>query len=408
MMISISRLSEEIETLATFSAAPAPAVTRVVFSEEDRTARKWLKDRFENAGLSVREDAVGNTFARWEGSDASRKPVATGSHIDAIPNAGKYDGVVGVLGALEALRSLRESGFTPKAPLEIVLFTSEEPTLFGIGCLGSRLLSGSLSPHAAEALRDRNGKSLNEWRTEAGYPGSLHDVPLQPGHFEAFVELHIEQGPILERENLSIGIVEKIAAPAAWRVTFKGEGGHAGAVLMPDRRDALLGGAETALSVERAVKTLGSENGVGTTGVFRVEPGAINSVPFECVLEIDLRDTDHLARLAVEEALRAEIKIIAARRKLDVGIEVINSDPPAACDSRVIATIEAATEHLPHRRMISRAYHDSLFISRLAPTAMIFIPCREGFSHRPDEFSKPEDIENGVRVLEQSLAALAG
>ncbi len=408
MTIVLSRLLEEIETLAAFSAAPAPAVTRVVFSGEDRRARTWLKTRFQEAGLSVREDAIGNTFAQWEGSDASRKPVATGSHVDAIPNAGKYDGVIGVLGALEAFRSLRESGFSPKAPLEIVLFTSEEPTLFGIGCLGSRLLSGSLSPQAAMTLKDRQGKSLDDWRTEAGFSGPLDDVPLQAGHFEAFVELHIEQGPLLERENLSIGIVEKIAAPAAWRVHFQGEGGHAGAVLMPDRRDALLGGAETALAVERLVKTLGSEDGVGTTGVFHVEPGAINSVPFQCVLEIDIRDTDHQARLAVEEALKSEIQTIATRRKLEPTVQVINSDPPAICDSHVISTIEAATENLPHLRMISRAYHDSLFLSRIAPTAMIFIPCRQGFSHRPDEFSKPEDIETGVKVLAKTLAALAG
>ncbi len=408
MTISIGRLLKEIETLAAFSAAPAPAVTRIVFSEEDRAARTWLKARFEEAGLIVREDPVGNTFARWEGSDSSRKPVATGSHIDAIPNAGKYDGVIGVLGALEAFRALKESGFTPKAPLEIVLFTSEEPTLFGIGCLGSRLLSGSLSPSAAASLCDRDGKSLEAWRAEAGFLSSLDDAPLQAGHFEAFVELHIEQGPILERERHSIGIVEKIAAPAAWRVRFEGEGGHAGAVLMPDRRDALLGGAETALMVERLVKTLGSEDGVGTTGVFQIAPGAINSVPFECVLEIDIRDTDHTARLAVEEALRAEIENIAVQRKLVADIHVINSDPPAICDSHIISIIEAASEDLPHRRIISRAYHDSLFVSRIAPTAMMFIPCRAGISHRPDEFSKPEDIELGVRVLAKSLAALAG
>ncbi|MEX1119663.1 MAG: M20 family metallo-hydrolase [Terrimicrobiaceae bacterium] len=406
--MSISRLLEEIDSLAAFSAAPAPAVTRVVFSEEDSKARTWLKARFEEAGLRVRHDAIGNTFARWEGSDPSRKPVATGSHIDAIPNAGKYDGVIGVLGALDAFRSLRESGFSPKAPMEIVLFTSEEPTLFGIGCLGSRLLSGSLSPEAAATLRDRNGKSLDDWRHEAGFAGDLKDAALPIGHFAAFVELHIEQGPLLEREKLAIGIVEKIAAPAAWRVRLEGEGGHAGAVLMPGRRDALLGGAETALAVERLVNTLGSDDGVGTTGVFHVKPGAINSVPLECVLEIDIRDTDHAARLAVEAALKSEIQNIATSRKLEVTVEVINSDPPAICDSGVISVIEAASENLPHRRMISRAYHDSLFLSRIAPTSMIFIPCRNGYSHRPDEYSKPEDIEKGVQVLARTLAALAG
>jgi hydantoinase/carbamoylase family amidase len=233
---------------------------------------------------------------------------------------------------------------------------------------------------------------------------------MKPGVYDAFVELHIEQGPILEKENLDIGIVEKIAAPAALRVHLEGEGGHAGAVLMPVRRDASLGGAEIALAVERLVKTLGSPDGVGTTGIFKIQPGAINSVPFAATLEIDLRDTDFKARQSVEETLRAEIDEICERRKLDHRIETINSDPPAICDQRLIEAAEASASEAgySHRRMVSRAYHDSLFMALLCPIEMIFIPCRGGWSHRPDEYSSPEQIAKGVDVLARTLARLAG
>jgi len=408
--VDTQRLGTEINDLALLSETPPPAVTRIVYSEEDRRARRMLANLFAESGLKVRTDAVGNTFARWEGADPSRKPVATGSHIDAIPNAGKYDGVLGVLGALEAVRALQSAGFQPRASIDIIVFTSEEPTRFGLGCLGSRLMSGSLTVEKAASLRDSDGHSLDELRDAAGFGSEpVSSTLLQPGHYDAFVELHIEQGPILENENLDIGIVEKIAAPAALRVLLEGEGGHAGAVLMPARRDASLGAAEIALAVERLVTSLGSPDGVGTTGIFKIKPGAINSVPYEALLEIDIRDTDFAARQSVEETLREEILTIANRRRLAHTITTINSDPPATCDPRLVETAEQAAKEAgaTHRRMVSRAYHDSLFMAILAPIVMIFIPCRGGWSHRPDEFSSPQHIEKGVEVLARTLARLA-
>src|SRR5215468_712844 len=198
--IHTSQLSTELETLAGFSDSPAPAVTRIVFSETDRRARKYVKDLCTAAGLTVREDAVGNTFARWIGTEPHLPAIGTGSHIDAIPNAGRYDGTVGVLGGLEAIRALQRSGFRPRRSIELLLFTSEEPTRFGIGCLGSRLLSGALDPAGAADLRDGNGATLDQARAAAGFSGSLASVALPRDHYHAFVELHIEQGPLLECE----------------------------------------------------------------------------------------------------------------------------------------------------------------------------------------------------------------
>lgn len=404
------RLQRQIDELAAISAAPPPVVTRVLFSEADLRARAFVKKLCREAGLVLREDAVGNIFAHWEGSDAKLPSVATGSHIDAIPNAGRYDGVVGVLGAIEAIGALRSAGFRPKHSIELIIFTAEEPTRFGIGCLGSRMLAGAITLEKAAGLRDDEGKSLEELRGAAGFGGQdLRQVKLAPKSYSAFVELHIEQGPLLEQENIPIGVVEKIAAPSTLRMQLTGVGGHAGAMLMPIRHDALLAGAEIALAVEKAALTSGSPDTVGTTGVFRIEPGAVNSVPCKAWLEIDLRDT----RVATRDVALKQIEMATAeignRRGVTFELQRLNVDAPAICDERLVTTVaEICGElKLPVKKMISRAYHDSLFMAQICPITMIFIPCRGGVSHRPDEYSSPEHIKQGVEVLALTLARLA-
>ena len=262
------RLGREIEALAAFSDCVPPAVTRVLFSPADVAARGYVRGLCEEAGLTVRVDPVGNLFARWEGTDPALPPIATGSHVDAIPNAGRYDGTLGVLGPIEAVRALRRAGFRPTRPLEVILFTAEEPTRFGLGCLGSRMLAGTTTPADAARLRDADGRGLEELRAAAGCAGDLAGVRVAPGAYAGFVELHIEQGPILEREGFDVGSVEKIAAPSSARLRLTGEGGHAGAVLMPQRHDAGLAAAEIALAVERAALGSGSADAVGTVGSF--------------------------------------------------------------------------------------------------------------------------------------------
>jgi ureidoglycolate amidohydrolase len=408
-LVSGQQLRREIDELAAISEAPAPVVTRVLFSEADLRGREYVKRLCREAGLSPREDAVGNIFARWDGTDKTLPPVATGSHIDAIPNAGRYDGVVGVLGAIEALRTLKASGFQPRRAIELIIFTAEEPTRFGIGCLGSRLLSGVMSPAKAAGLRDAAGKTLEELRSSAGCNGELISVALARDCYAAFVELHIEQGPVLEMENLSIGIVERIAAPSSLSMKLTGVGGHAGAVLMPERHDAMLAGAEIALEVERAARNSGSPDTVGTTGVFKIAPGAVNSVPCEAWLEIDLRDTQVETRDAALHQIESAAGEICARRGVGLEQQRVNVDPPAICDRKLVELVVDVCRRngISHRKLISRAYHDSLFMAQVCPTTMMFIPCRGGVSHRPDEYSSPEQIETGVRVLAETLAKLA-
>ncbi|KAL9410785.1 hypothetical protein AB3S75_044541 [Citrus x aurantiifolia] len=413
LSVDTETLQKRIDELSTFSDTPAPSVTRVLYTENDVLARSYIKNLMGLSGLSVREDAVGNIFGRWIGNEAELAPVATGSHIDAIPYSGKYDGVVGVLGAIEAINVLKRSGFKPRRSLEVIMFTSEEPTRYGISCLGSRLLAGieSLAKDLTSTVDGQNISFLDAARS-AGYakePNDLSSVFLKKGSYSAFVELHIEQGPILEEEGTSIGIVTAIAAPASIKVDFEGNGGHAGAVLMPNRNDAGLAAAELALAVEKHVLESGSIDTVGTVGILELHPGAINSIPSKSHLEIDTRDIDEKRRNSVIEKIHQSAITIAKNRGVTLSeFKIVNQDPPALSEKSIIEAVEAASKelNLTHKFMISRAYHDSLFMARVSPMGMIFIPCFKGYSHKPDEYASGHDMENGVKVLALTLAKL--
>jgi ureidoglycolate amidohydrolase len=435
--IDQTRLLSELRHLATLTdcppttdtslPAPTQAVTRIVFTPRDTEARAWLLALAHEAGFTTRVDPIGNTYIRWQGTDPNLGVVGTGSHTDAIPHAGMYDGTVGVLGGLEAMRALKSSGFTPKRTIELLMLTSEEPTRFGIGCLGSRLLGGVLDPITTDALPDRlpetdasatTGLTLRDARTAAGFTGQLSDATLPTGYYHAWVELHIEQGPLLEREGIPLGIVTHIAAPASYRFTVEGIGGHAGALLMPDRRDALCAASELTLSVERhtlaanaASKTAGLSgvDSVATVGSLHVHPGNVNSVPSRVTLMLDIRDTDPARRDHTMSALRTDIAEIESRRGVRITESLINADLPATSDPHILSTLTSIceAEGIPYKNMVSRAYHDSTFMARIAPIAMLFIPCRNGVSHRPDEYSTPESIILGTRILALTLAQLA-
>jgi ureidoglycolate amidohydrolase len=409
LAINQDRLLSEIEALARISDAAPPAVTRIVFTPKDLEARKWFRAKCLEHGLAMRQDAIGNMFARWTGADETAAPVATGSHIDAIPNAGKYDGAVGVLGGLEAIRALQRSGFRPTRSIELILFTSEEPTRFGIGCLGSRMLSGTLTAEAARQLTDTAGQTLEHVRQKAGMKGDLESVRLEAGHYSAFMELHIEQGPLLERAHVPLGIVESIAAPASYQLIAEGTGGHAGGVLMPGRKDALCAAAEIVLTVEQAALASGSPDTVATVGICDVFPGAVNSIPSRVRLTLDLRDTDLPRRDRVLQTIQNKAHHVSEKRGVSVQFHIVNADAPAICSSVVTdALVRSCSKHnLAFQKMVSRAYHDSLFISQIAPAGMLFIPCRNGYSHRPDEFASPEDIARGTLVLAETLRELS-
>ncbi len=411
LSIDTDRVVGELNHLATLSECsdPPPAVTRVVFTEQDLQVREYLASLYQAAGLAVRVDAVGNTFARWIGDEPDAAAVGTGSHTDAIPFSGMYDGTVGVLGGLEAIRALQSAEFRPKRSIELVMFTSEEPTRFGVGCTGSRVMAGVLDAARLQHFTDSTGDSYHDVRRKAGFDGAIETAVLPSNYYHAWIELHIEQGPELEAAQLPIGIVTAIAAPATMVVELQGQGGHAGAVLMPRRKDALCAAAEMISEIERLAVMCPSDDLVATVGELHVHPGAVNSIPSHVRFTIDLRDIGGDTRDGVKAEIEAAIASIAKCRGIDVTIETLNSDPPATASAVIIDAAKSACDDsgLAFQTMISRAYHDSLFMAQIAPMSMLFIPCRGGVSHRPDEYSSPEEITRGIEVLARTLASLS-
>ncbi|KAH9602342.1 hypothetical protein KSS87_010924 [Heliosperma pusillum] len=414
LSVDTQSLINQIDELAAFSDSPSPSVTRILYTDKDIAARRYIKNLMGLSGLSVREDTIGNIFGRWDGYEPELAAVATGSHIDAIPYSGKFDGVVGVLGAIEAINVLKKAGFKPKRSLEVIMFTSEEPTRFGISCLGSRLMAGSEKlEKALKSTFDSQNVSFLDAARYAGYARNQDDlsgVLLEKGSYAGFVELHIEQGPLLEAEGISIGIVTAIAAPASIKVGFEGDGGHAGAALMPSRNDAGLAAAELSLAVEKHVLDSGSIDTVGTVGILDLHPRAVNSIPSKAHIEIDTRDIDETRRNTVVKKIHQSAVEIAQKRNVKLsGFEIVNQDPPASADDKIIKSMEATSRELKldYKLMVSRAYHDSLFMARISPMGMIFIPCYKGYSHKPEEYAAPKDIENGVKVLALTLATLS-
>lgn len=331
----------------------------------------------------------------------------TGSHFDAIPHSGMYDGVLGIFAALEAIRALREAHVTLRRSVGVVAFTSEEPTRFGISCLGSRVMSAALTGAAADACVDKDGISVLQARTAAGYTGDASSARLARGAWASFVELHIEQADILEKTGVDIGAVTAIAAPASMQVVFDGDGGHAGALLMKYRNDALVAAAELITFVEQVAKGA-SEDSVATVGRVEVFPNAINSVPRRVTMGVDVRDIDEARRNRMVSCIRSKAEAIASRRRVKASFEITNADDPAKCDDRIVKTVVdvAKAAGLSVKTMVSRAYHDALFVARFAKTGMIFVPCRGGVSHAPEEYVEEEDVENGVRVLAGVLREL--
>ena len=332
-----------------------------------------------------------------------------GSHGDSVPEGGNFDGIVGILAAIETVRSMREDGFTPQRPLEVVLFLCEESSRFSAATLGSRAMRGELSHDDLLRLHDKEGHTLYE---------VLKSRHLDPDHIEsarytrplrAFLELHIEQGKVLEHEGLPIGLVTGIAAPTRFYVNFHGSADHSGATPMDLRHDGLCAASEAVLAVEREASSYTEAPVVGTVGILQVTPGVMNVIPGEVRIGVDIRSISAEAKDAVEQAVCQDIEAIAERRQLTYDIEPVSKEQPARMDAALVDLLEETAKELaiPCRRMMSGAGHDSMHWADYAPTAMLFIPCRAGISHNPAEFAKLEDIVRGTELLSAAVRKLA-
>jgi beta-ureidopropionase / N-carbamoyl-L-amino-acid hydrolase len=397
------RLQQRITELSKFGTNPEGGVSRVAFSDADIAGREYIQKLMKEAGLAVRIDTAGNIIGRREGSQPDLPAIMTGSHIDSVPGGGNYDGDVGVLGAIEVAQLLQEGGVRLQHPLEVVVFTDEEG-----GLIGSLAMTGRLEPAALNVV-SHSGKTIRDGiRAVGGDPDRLEQAITKPGELKAFVELHIEQGAILDESDIDIGVVEGIVGIRWWDVTITGVPNHAGTTPMNRRRDAMLSASELTLAVNKVATSMEGRQ-VATVGRIRAEPGAPNVIPGKVVMSLEIRDLAADRIQQVYDAVGAEAEKIAQARQTPITFaEVKVSSEPAPTDERMRRIIADAAKSLglTHRLMPSGAGHDAQDMTHIAPTGMIFVPSVGGISHAPKEFTKPEDLANGANVLLRTVLAI--
>jgi beta-ureidopropionase / N-carbamoyl-L-amino-acid hydrolase len=405
MRINRKRLEESMEALGRVGATAKGGLNRVALTDDDRRGRDLLVEWMRQAGLRVTVDQMGNIFGQRAGSDGAA-PVMMGSHADSVPTGGKYDGQLGVLCALEVIRTLNDRKAATRHPLAMAIFTNEEGARFQPAMIGSGVMAGKIPLEDAYNARDRDGVRLGDELERIGYLGS---EPCIPRPLRAYLELHIEQGPILEEQHLSVGVVEGIVAISWSRLTLTGIQDHAGPTPMRIRHDALVAAAEIIRGVREIPRKIGGDM-VSTVGRLDVTPNIPNAIPGRVSLSVDLRapDEHHVTRALgfldrlVKEAARVE----GVTYELDHYWRV----PRTHFDVEVVDTIEEAAKGLGYgyRRILSGAGHDAQYMATICPTGMIFVPSRDGRSHCEEEFTPMDDIEKGANTLLLAASKLAG
>lgn len=411
MSINLQRLKalfNEINSIndTTFGAG----LTRLAYTKHDKLARDIFINHCIDAGLKVRVDEIGNIFARKDGIDNSLKPVAFGSHLDSVINGGEYDGILGVLGGLEIICSLNDMNIKTLHPLELVVFACEESSRFNISTLGSKAMTHKLTKEKLQNVKDFQNNNLVDIFKDFGLDlENLKDIKNQAKEYKSFLEIHIEQGPLLDNENLQIGIVSAIAAPHRFKIIIQGEAQHSGTTAMKYRNDALCAAAEIILSIEKTAIKHSQNSIVATCGNCIVSPGVMNVVPGATTLLVDLRGISLNARNAAFNDIKAEIDKVQNTRKFKYQIEELAFDNPSVLDENLINLIKQKAQNmkLTNTIMPSGAGHDSMHMCEFCPTAMIFIPSKGGISHNPAEFSSFEDIQNGLNLLKNVILKVA-
>ena len=396
------RLNSRLNELAQFGKTPEGGTNRVAYSDIDLQAREYAMKLMREAKLEVSIDATGNIIGRRTGSDTALKPLMIGSHIDSVPQGGSYDGQVGSMGAIEVAQTLAENNVRLKHPLEVVIFQNEEG-----GTVGSAAISRGLTEKDLNVVTNSKKTIREGIKFIGGDPEHLASVVRKKGDIAGYVELHIEQGGILYTEKVDIGVVEGIVGVFWWDVTVEGFANHAGTTPMNQRRDALLAAARYIDAVNRVVTSIPGRQ-VGTVGKIQAFPGAFNVVPGRVLTSLGLRDLDATKVQMMFERIQAEVRQIETTTGTKFEFKQVTSSQPAPTDMRFRRTIEEAAKGLglTTKLMPSGAGHDAQEIADLCPVGMIFVPSRDGISHSPREFSKPEDITNGANVLLQTLLKL--
>jgi allantoate deiminase/N-carbamoyl-L-amino-acid hydrolase len=409
-MIDANRVQQRIEQLAQIGRISDTGVCRLALSPEDREAVEVVRGWMEEAGMTVRLDGFGNLIGRLAGTNPEAPTVMLGSHIDTQPYAGRFDGIVGVIGAIEVVQKIVEQQFIPAVSIEVAAFCDEEGCRFNKGLFGVRGILGRLEEGELERT-DKNGVTRKEALLEfGGDPERFEESRYAPGQVGVFLELHIEQGPVLESLGSPVGIVTGISGPLWLTVDLYGFAGHAGSVPMGMRKDALVGASKIVVGVQALATSEPGAPTVGTVGSMRVFPDSRNIIPEHVQFTIDLRDIDLPRRDKLEGQLRTLIDEVAQEHGLRVEIREDTNSEPRYCASRIVDTIrEAAGEMgLAPPELMSGPFHDSLAMSYYCDYGMIFVRCKEGISHNPKEFASKEDIAEGTELLYQTTLQLCG
>ena len=405
LRIDGARLWGSLMSMAEIGATPRGGVRRVALSPEDAAGRDRFRALCEAAGLAVRVDSVGNMFARRAGRDPTRPPVLLGSHLDSQPTGGKFDGALGVMAGLECLRTLDDLGLATDAPIELVNWTDEEGSRFGRSLMGSGVWSGALDQAATEAITDADGVTVGAALDAIGYRG---EHPARPFPADSYFELHIEQGPILEREGAAVGIVTGAQAQVWFEAVATGQDAHAGTTPPGARRDALVCAARIVDLVDRMMRARG-DNGRGTVGRFVVLPNSPNVIPGEVRFSVEFRHPSD----AEVERLAAQFPREAGFIARDAGVTLSVSElfrlPAQPFDPACVDLVRQAAARLglPTREIVSGAGHDAVYVARRVPAAMVFVPCRDGLSHNEAESIEPEQAAAGCQVLFEAVLARA-
>lgn len=408
LSINTKRLQEDIEALSQIGRGKNQGIYRPAFSQADMAARAWLKQRILDANLTVHQDEAANIHARLSGSSPEQAHVITGSHIDSVPGGGHLDGVLGVLAGLECLRILKENNIDLKRSLECIAFSDEEGR-FG-GLFGSSALCGQLTPETIHNSKDLSGKSISEAMAE-------HDLDAMDAlkaarssdTMHAFIELHIEQGPVLERKQLHLGVVDVINGLVKWNIKLHGEAAHAGAAPMDMRQDAFQGMAEFGIALNQILEQVGSDRSVATIGRVVLSPGAANVVPRLAEFSLDVRDSDPEVLKKLMDTIHRYLSEMSRRRGLIFEFEELSNIEPVNNDPRLCSLIDTISSDLGinHTRMASGAAHDTQIMATRTRTGLIFVPSKGGKSHTPAEWTDWQDIFNGANVLLNTLLTLA-
>jgi N-carbamoyl-L-amino-acid hydrolase len=406
LQIDSARLWDTIHETAKFGATPKGGVRRLTLGAEDKQVRDWFRSACESAGLEVHVDALGSMFGLRKGRDMSKAPVGLGSHLDTQPTGGKFDGVLGTLAALEVVRTLNDAGIETETPICIVNWTNEEGSRFAPATMASAAYAGDYTTENILARTDAAGVSVGEALDTIGYRG---EEPVGARKFGAFVELHIEQGPLLEAENKIIGVVDRGQGITWYDGKITGFESHAGTTPMPLRRDALAALSEVVLAIERIAKAHGP-NAVGTVGEAVIAAPSRNVIPGEVAFTADIRSPASETLEAIDHDLRAAMAEIASRRRVEISFEAIWRKPPTIFNPKLVEAVENATKSLgyTHRRITSGAGHDACNLANVVPSAMIFVPCKDGVSHNELEDATQADCTAGANTLMHTVLALAG